>query len=85
MPVGIVEMSMHPMVHHAGTMKKTGEQTFKFKNLRMECLNHKYVYESPMKIGRLVAKIGDKAQKKTMEVGKRPYGVGLLVCNLLNN
>lgn len=47
--------------------------------MRSECLEHKYVYDGPMKIGRLVAQIGDKAQFKTLVAGKRPYGVGLLV------
>lgn len=33
--------------------------------MRNECLNHQYVYESPMNVGRLVAQIGDKSQYKT--------------------
>jgi len=48
--------------------------------MRSECLNHQYVYDSNMNIGRLVAQIGDKSQAKTQNSsGKRPYGVGLLV------
>jgi len=47
--------------------------------MRNECLNHKYVYEAPMNVGRLVAQIGDKSQQKTQRSSKRPYGVGLLV------
>jgi len=47
--------------------------------MRNECLNHKYIYETPMKVGRLVAQIGDKSQQKTQRSSKRPYGVGLLV------
>lgn len=48
--------------------------------MRSECLNHSYIYDSPMNIGRLVAQIGDKSQAKTQNSsGKRPYGVGLLV------
>jgi 20S proteasome subunit alpha 6 len=47
--------------------------------MRMECLNHKYVFDGPMNVGRLVAQIGDKAHDKTLWSGKRPYGVGLLV------
>lgn len=47
--------------------------------MRNECLNHKYVFDGPMNVGRLVAQIGDKAQQKTLQAGKRPYGVGLLV------
>jgi len=47
--------------------------------MRNECLNHKYIYETPMKVGRLVAQIGDKSQQKTQRSSKRPYGVGLLI------
>lgn len=47
--------------------------------MRMECLNNKYVYDTPMNVGRLVAQIGDKSQKQTIRAGRRPYGVGLLV------
>ncbi|CAD7938381.1 unnamed protein product [Amoebophrya sp. A25] len=47
--------------------------------MRNECLEHKYVYDGPMNVGRLVAQIGEKAQTKTAQGGKRPYGVGLLV------
>jgi len=47
--------------------------------MRLECLNHRYVFEEPMNVGRLVAQIGDKSQAKTLFSGKRPYGVGLLV------
>lgn len=48
--------------------------------MRNECLNHQYIYDSPMNIGRLVAQIGDKSQAKTQNAsGKRPYGVGLLI------
>jgi len=48
--------------------------------MRNECLNHQYIYDGPMNVGRLVAQIGDKSQAKTQNSsGKRPYGVGLLV------
>lgn len=47
--------------------------------MRLECLNHKYVFDSAMNVGRLVAQVGEKAQQKTLFSGKRPYGVGLLV------
>jgi len=48
--------------------------------MRNECLNHSYIYDAPMNVGRLVAQIGDKSQAKTQSAsGKRPYGVGLLV------
>jgi len=49
------------------------------KYMQNECLNHKYVYEAPMHVGRLVGQIADKAQAYTQKSDKRPYGVGLLV------
>jgi len=47
--------------------------------MRNECLNHRYVYDAPMNVGRLVAQVADKSQQKTQNSSKRPYGVGLLV------
>jgi len=47
--------------------------------MRNECLNHRYIYDSPMNVGRLVGQIADKSQQKTQNASKRPYGVGLLV------
>jgi len=47
--------------------------------MRNECLSHKYVYETPMQCGRLVAALSDKSQVYTQKAEKRPYGVGLLV------
>jgi 20S proteasome subunit alpha 6 len=47
--------------------------------MRNECLNHKYVYETPIQAGRLVIKLSDKSQVYTQKDEKRPYGVGLLV------
>jgi len=47
--------------------------------MRTECLNHQYVYENPIQVGRLVLRVADKSQKNTQRYGSRPYGVGLLV------
>jgi len=47
--------------------------------MRNECLSHKYVYETPMQVGRLVSSLSDKSQVYTQRAEKRPYGVGLLV------
>jgi len=49
------------------------------KYMRNECLNHKYVYDSPHPFGRLLNKVAEKSQVKTQRQSKRPYGVGLLV------
>jgi 20S proteasome subunit alpha 6 len=50
--------------------------------MRDECLNHKYIYDAPMNVGRLVSQIGDKSQQQTQNSSKRPYGVGLLVAGV---
>jgi len=47
--------------------------------MRSECMNHKYVYGTPVQVGRLVLRVADKSQKNTQRYGSRPYGVGLLV------
>mmetsp|Transcript_36344 Transcript_36344/g.102671 ORF Transcript_36344/g.102671 Transcript_36344/m.102671 type:complete len:268 (-) Transcript_36344:40-843(-) len=47
--------------------------------MRNECLNHRFIYESPLPISRLVRQVADKAQVCTQRSYKRPYGVGLLV------
>ena len=48
------------------------------KYMRTECINHRYVYDSPMQVGRLVLQLADKAQVGTQRAGSRPYGVGVL-------
>ncbi|KAG6475113.1 proteasome subunit alpha type-1-like [Zingiber officinale] len=50
--------------------------------LRNECINHAFVYESPLPVSRLVVRLADKAQVCTQRSWKRPYGVGLLVAGL---
>jgi len=47
--------------------------------MQAEALNHLYVFESPIQVGRLVLRVADKSQKNTQRYGSRPYGVGLLV------
>lgn len=49
------------------------------KYMRNECLNHRYIYESVMPVGRLVRQVADKHQVSTQRSWKRPFGVGLLV------
>lgn len=50
--------------------------------MRSECISHKFIYESPLAVGRLVVQVADKAQVCTQRSWKRPYGVGLLVGGL---
>ncbi|EGG19394.1 20S proteasome subunit C2 [Cavenderia fasciculata] len=47
--------------------------------MRNECSNYKYIYESDMRVERLITKVADKSQVHTQRYGRRPYGVGLLV------
>jgi 20S proteasome subunit alpha 6 len=49
--------------------------------MRSECLNHKFVYESPLQVQRLVEDVADKHQQATQSYVRRPYGVGLLVAS----
>jgi len=49
------------------------------KYMHTECLNYKFVFDSPMQTLRLVQQVADKAQAYTQKSEKRPYGVGLLV------
>jgi len=49
------------------------------KYMRTECINHRYTYDAPMNVGRLVLQVADKSQLGTQRIGRRPYGVGLLV------
>ncbi|CAM6110287.1 unnamed protein product [Calypogeia fissa] len=50
--------------------------------MRSECINHNFVFESPLPVGRLVVQVADKAQVCTQRSWKRPYGVGLLVAGM---
>jgi len=49
------------------------------KYMRTECINHRYTYDTPMQVNRLVVQVADKSQVGTIRVGQRPYGIGLLV------
>ena len=49
------------------------------KHMRNEALNHKFVYDTPVPVTRLVHNLADKAQVKTQKYGRRPYGVGLII------
>mmetsp|Transcript_21935 Transcript_21935/g.26445 ORF Transcript_21935/g.26445 Transcript_21935/m.26445 type:complete len:265 (-) Transcript_21935:518-1312(-) len=52
------------------------------KYMRNECLNHKYVYGSPLPPHLLMADLADKHQRCTQTYVRRPYGVGLLVIGM---
>jgi 20S proteasome subunit alpha 6 len=46
--------------------------------MRQECLNYWYMHDSQHPIARLIAKVGEKNQHKTIKGHRRPYGVGIL-------
>ena len=52
------------------------------KYMRTECLQHKYVYESPVTVQRLVVDVADKCQGCTQGASGRPFGVGLLIAGV---
>ena len=52
------------------------------KYMQTECFNHKYAFETPMNVGRLVSDVADKHQACTQSYVRRPYGVGLLVAGV---
>merc|ERR1711965_1052520 len=55
------------------------------KWMRNECLNHKYVYDSPISSSDLLNDLADKHQRTTQMYVRRPYGVGLLVAAVDKN
>jgi 20S proteasome subunit alpha 6 len=52
--------------------------------MRTECLNHSYVYGSPIPVSRLALSVADKCQISTQRASKRPFGVGLLIAGYDN-
>ncbi|KAI8581427.1 hypothetical protein K450DRAFT_197859 [Umbelopsis ramanniana AG] len=47
--------------------------------MRTEAMRSKMLFDQPLPVGRIVSAIGEKAQKRTVMYGERPFGVGLLV------
>jgi len=60
----------------------TADARYLTKFLRSECLNYWYTHESQHPCERIVNKISRKAQVKTTNPSKRPFGVGLLVAGI---
>ncbi|KAI9698015.1 MAG: hypothetical protein M1836_004368 [Candelina mexicana] len=50
--------------------------------MKQQSLASKMTYGRPIPIERIVNQIGDRAQMSTQQLGKRPYGVGLLVAGV---
>jgi len=72
----IITVDEHVAVSIAG-LTSDGRLLSNF--MRDECLNSKYVFESPLPVSRLVSATAEKMQKPTKVYGRRPFGVGLLV------
>ena len=47
--------------------------------MRTESLNHRFIYEAPMQVERLVNDVADKHQRATNSYVRRPFGVGMIV------
>lgn len=52
------------------------------KYMRSECLNHKYVYGTPIPPHQLMWDLADKHQRTTQTYVRRPFGVGLLIASV---
>lgn len=78
----ILEIDDHIGVGIAGL---TADARSIAKWMRNECLNHKYVYGSPMPSSTLVNDLADRHQRTTQMYVRRPYGVGLLVASTDKN
>lgn len=50
--------------------------------MKQQCLGHRLTYGRAMPIRSIVEMIAEKAQINTQVYGKRPYGVGLLICGV---
>jgi 20S proteasome subunit alpha 6 len=74
----VFEIDSHMGIAIAGL---TADARVLCKFMRNECMNYKFIYETSLPAQRLVTKIADKSQIATQRYGRRPYGVGLLVCS----
>lgn len=57
----------------------TADGSLLSKYLRNECINHRFVYDSSLTVGRMATLVADKSQTCTQRYSLRPYGVGLLI------
>jgi len=71
----IISIDDHVSVSIAGLMSDGRLLT---NYMRDECLNSRYVFDTPLPVSRLVENTAAKMQKPTKGYGRRPYGVGLL-------
>lgn len=50
--------------------------------MKQQSLSSRLTYGRAIPVERIVSLLGDRAQTNTQQYGKRPYGVGLLVCGV---
>ena len=48
--------------------------------MRTECMNQRYAHDQEMSVSRLMSRVSSKMHRCTIFYGRRPYGVGMLVC-----
>lgn len=75
----LFKMDSHMVVAISGL---TADARYLGDHMRMECLNHKFVYGANIQVGRLISTISDMHQRCTQDMTYergRPFGVGLLV------
>lgn len=75
----LLEIDDHIGIGFAGL---TADARSLAKSLQSECLNHKYVYGTPIPPHELMSELADKHQRTTQTYVRRPFGVGLLVASL---
>lgn len=70
-----------PVDEHLGVSISglTADARLMVRWMRTECLNHRYGYDVPLPVSRLLTMLGNKMQVSTQRYDRRPYGVGLLV------
>jgi len=70
-----------PVDEHLGVSISglTADARLMVRWMRTECLNHRYGYDVPLPLSRLMTMLGNKMQTSTQRYDRRPYGVGLLV------
>ena len=72
----IIPIDNHLGISIAGL---TADARFLSKFMRTECLEHRFTFDEPLPITRLIGTLGNKLQVCTQRYDRRPYGVGLLV------
>lgn len=78
------QQKIHELDAHCGVALSglTADGRVLCRYMRGECLNHRFVYESPLAVSRLVSRVADRSQVCTHRSYKRPYGVGMLVAGV---